>query len=610
MQVVILLNLHIIIYLLIHGSNGVAYVRNVKAEYDSRYEAPSVTTEKTGGKINMPHIAWGNYYIKETKPAEGYEEIDTKYSFTVNRETFRNNNTIITEVLNNDTNEEVSVIKNNRKRGKVTLTKYACDASGNETTNVLEGAIYELYASNGTLIGEYTTDEYGKIVVENLDWDSYYFIEKQATIGYSTSDKKISFVINSKNVNYEQQLVAYDELESGELTINKVINKDDIYSAHGNSTFMFKIVGKDGDNEKITYYRAITFTENDINNADINGNITKTIKISDVAPYIYEITEEENYRFNMQTIIPVTTNAEVDGNVGIITLGGAQNKGEITFKNEKTTNSLLSDSTLITNTTQSEYYVVGLTVEQKEESYVVGSILTKDDFKYTLLYSGGQEISVEADVFDSITFDGNDTYTQAVSGNYIANIEIRYKERVYEFNETTKWFYLDDHFIYEVIDETNKTIAITGLNNKYSALGYLYIPSEYNGYKVEEVRCPTGYYNYPMKNVENIKKVEIADGVTKIGNSAFSGLATGSDLTSIKMPEGLTEIGECAFNECKGLTSIEIPEGVTSIGLYAFNNCNSLSTINYHGTPEQFAAIRVSQNNAPFEAATVNYITD
>ena len=70
--------------------------------------------------------------------------------------------------------------------------------------------------------------------------------------------------------------------------------------------------------------------------------------------------------------------------------------------------------------------------------------------------------------------------------------------------------------------------------------------------------------------------VTVPDGVTSIGNWAFDKC---SGLTSITLPEGLTSIGNWAFDECSGLTSVSIPGSVTSIGHYAFSNCDSLISI-------------------------------
>ena len=74
----------------------------------------------------------------------------------------------------------------------------------------------------------------------------------------------------------------------------------------------------------------------------------------------------------------------------------------------------------------------------------------------------------------------------------------------------------------------------------------------------------------------SVQKIEIGNGVTSIGYSAFDNCYS---LSSITMPDGVTSIGESAFDSCYSLASITIPDGVTSIGAYAFANCNSLSSI-------------------------------
>ena len=82
---------------------------------------------------------------------------------------------------------------------------------------------------------------------------------------------------------------------------------------------------------------------------------------------------------------------------------------------------------------------------------------------------------------------------------------------------------------------------------------------------------PYGDYN------KAIKTVKIQNGVTSIGDYAFDNCTS---LTSIEIPSGVTSIGDEAFAYCTNLTSIEIPSGVTSIENYAFSNCTSLNSIN------------------------------
>ena len=70
--------------------------------------------------------------------------------------------------------------------------------------------------------------------------------------------------------------------------------------------------------------------------------------------------------------------------------------------------------------------------------------------------------------------------------------------------------------------------------------------------------------------------------VTKIGNSAFAY----SEITSITIPEGVTDIGERAFNSCKNLKKITIPSSVASIGDFAFYMCGDL-VLNFEGNCPQ-----------------------
>ena len=58
-----------------------------------------------------------------------------------------------------------------------------------------------------------------------------------------------------------------------------------------------------------------------------------------------------------------------------------------------------------------------------------------------------------------------------------------------------------------------------------------------------------------------------------IEDGAFNGCRS---ITSVKIPVGVTEIGEGAFFRCSTLTSVTIPEGVTKIGGMAFESCTSL----------------------------------
>lgn len=82
--------------------------------------------------------------------------------------------------------------------------------------------------------------------------------------------------------------------------------------------------------------------------------------------------------------------------------------------------------------------------------------------------------------------------------------------------------------------------------------------------------------NYTPKIFDFIKEINIPNGITSIGDSAFRGC---SSLTSIIIPDSVTSIGSGVFVSCTNLTSITIPNTVKSIGSYAFEYCKNLTSI-------------------------------
>ncbi|MDE6312427.1 MAG: leucine-rich repeat protein [Lachnospiraceae bacterium] len=56
----------------------------------------------------------------------------------------------------------------------------------------------------------------------------------------------------------------------------------------------------------------------------------------------------------------------------------------------------------------------------------------------------------------------------------------------------------------------------------------------------------------------------------------------------VVVPDGVTSIGDFAFDGCSSLSSIEIPGSVTEIGNYAFGGCSSLSSINVVESNEKY----------------------
>lgn len=81
---------------------------------------------------------------------------------------------------------------------------------------------------------------------------------------------------------------------------------------------------------------------------------------------------------------------------------------------------------------------------------------------------------------------------------------------------------------------------------------------------------------------EKITTVEISNGITSIGNSAFSDCES---LSHIAIPESVTSIGAEALSGCSGLNVITIFDSVINIGSGAFSGCDSLKHI--HISPDK-----------------------
>ena len=72
------------------------------------------------------------------------------------------------------------------------------------------------------------------------------------------------------------------------------------------------------------------------------------------------------------------------------------------------------------------------------------------------------------------------------------------------------------------------------------------------------------------------RSIKVAEGTVSISDEAFRDC---ENLTSITIPNSVTEIGAWAFKDCYNLTSITIPNSVTSIGEGAFADCYNLTSI-------------------------------
>ncbi len=115
----------------------------------------------------------------------------------------------------------------------------------------------------------------------------------------------------------------------------------------------------------------------------------------------------------------------------------------------------------------------------------------------------------------------------------------------------------EDGLVYD--DQDYRGIEITGYTGNASEV---VIPESIDGKKVYLI------YTHAFSGCKNITSIRIPDSVTQISNEAFRGC---SSLTSIDIPDGVQNIGERAFWECSSLANVRIPDSVAAMGAKVFS---------------------------------------
>lgn len=143
------------------------------------------------GKVSIDNLELGKYYIKEISTLKDYVLDETKSSFKL---TFKDQYTSL--IIKDMT------LNNYYKKGKVEITKKDLI-----TEDVIPNTIIEIYTVKDELIYTGTTNEEGKIIIDDLKVGKYYILEKEASTGYVITTEKVYFEVkdNGKIVKAEMQ---------------------------------------------------------------------------------------------------------------------------------------------------------------------------------------------------------------------------------------------------------------------------------------------------------------------------------------------------------------------------------------------------------------------
>ena len=117
----------------------------------------------------------------------------------------------------------------------------------------------------------------------------------------------------------------------------------------------------------------------------------------------------------------------------------------------------------------------------------------------------------------------------------------------------------------------------------YASSSYNLVPWYDYTKDVKEIEIAEGVTHigdYAFANMSNAVKVSIPDSVTSFGTGAFYRCA---NLHGLRIPSGTTQLNGSVFYGCKQLKSVTIPEGVTSIPGRVFGGCSILTEVKIDG---------------------------
>ena len=180
------------------------------------------TTNQDGELSFESKLPLGTYYVQEISADDNYVISDTKYEFTF-KGLLQDQDVISIDINNGD------VITNELVRGGFELTKKS------ETGEILADVEFELYSKFKEHLGTFTTDENGKIKVENLIYGDYLLVETKTVNRHQLLDEPIKISIRK-----DGEIVEFDvENELTEVHIDK-------YDEDGNKLFgaIMQIINK------------------------------------------------------------------------------------------------------------------------------------------------------------------------------------------------------------------------------------------------------------------------------------------------------------------------------------------------------------------------------
>jgi hypothetical protein len=266
------------------------------------------------------------------------------------------------------------------------------------------------------------------------------------------------------------------------------------------------------------------------------------------------------------------------------------------------------------------YYLPG-TNYSSLQTYKANASQTDFTFSQFVAWVPSPTLTLVTNYFENQTTQGIYLSLSSVVASTTYSVKI-YRSDVTPYTETNIDFTIPSAKTYNVILTASNTsnflqeggvyqfsviTKISGISSTESSISNTFSYNSYTNYAVNSGTTTakvTGFYNgitalsppsninisgslYTVTNISpsaflnatTLTSITIPNTISDIPESAFNGC---SNLTTINFtaPSSLSSIGASAFNNCSKLLSITIPSSVTSIGASSFSGCSSLTSIN------------------------------
>lgn len=556
--------------------------------YDPANANTTVMVTNKEGNIKITGLPWGEYYIKEVKAPKGYKLDDRKFEFSIDNSNYQSTQTITSQ--------------DDRIKGRVQLTKVE---EGTDTT--IEGAKFDLYKNDGTLYrSDLVTDKDGNILVPDIDWGSYYFVETEAPDGYGLNDQKIRFTVNYLTADQTQYLTVEDPALEYLLTIKKQINNNDVVFAHGNPTFIFEVVRKEDGH---TYRKSVTFSE--LSGEDYSEmSVVFMLKAG-----TYEVSEINVSRYELGEITSESDNVTIDTDKGIATVefsGAVDSVGAnvtLVFVNEKTDQGGTSDTAIRPNILKTARKLTAVIADYSGDTVLSSETIDRDKLIVYAVYDDGTQRELKPSEYEMYPAEFDPTKP----GDYTVVIShTDEKTKITRTDSFTVIYQGEPLFEWDFMEGKEYSTPVKSNGIEYYGEVYIYgylgtgntinFPAYVVGtegdqrdkvYKVVQIG-KGGCFNeetyvkdwvFSFGEATGPFTLRFAEGIEIVSDSVFpvEGIKIEGELI---FPNTVNYIGTCAFQDRTGgnsiqITEVKIPASVETIGVSAFQNCFNLQTVEF-----------------------------